>query len=330
MRHMRFFSVLLVVAVAGLFASAQWTPAIAWEPSEAIDFIAPSNPGGGWDTICRTSARVLQKTGLITQPIYVSNMPGGSGSVGIAYVVNKRKSDAHLLVAASNSVTFSMAIKRALYTYDDVTPLAQVASEYGVYMVRADSRFKTMDDLVKELKDDPGSVTFSGGSAPGALNHIQVAVLGRAIGVDPLKLSYVPFQGGGEALAALLGGHVDVAAIYISPAAGQLEAGKVRVLGVLSEKRLKGFPDLPTAAEQGINLIFPIWRGLYMAPGVQKEAVNFWAKTIKKMVETPEWDKARKKIGWEPVVKFGDDFDTYVKDELRRYKTLLKELGFLK
>jgi putative tricarboxylic transport membrane protein len=122
----------------------------------------------------------------------------------------------------------------------------------------------------------------------------------------------------------------DVAPLDVSEVAGQLEAGKVRVLAVLSEKRLKDFPNLPTAVEQGVDVTFTVWRGLYMAPGVPKEAVNFWAKTIKKMVETPEWDKERKKIGWEPVVRFGDDFDTYVKGELVRYKTLLKELGFLK
>ena len=328
MKRITFFSVLLI-AVGGLLA-LQWAPAGAWEPSEGIEFIAPANPGGGWDTICRTSARVLQKTGLITKPIYVSNMPGGSGSVAIAYVVKKRKGDSHLLVAASNSVTFSMAIKRALYTYDDVTPLAQVASEYGGYMVRADSRFKNLGDLVAALKADPKSVTFGGGSAPGSMDHIKVALLGKALGKDPLKIVYVPFQGGGEAMASLLGGHTDVAPLDVSEVAGQLEAGKVRVLAVLSEKRLKDFPNLPTAVEQGVDVTFTVWRGLYMAPGVPKEAVNFWAKTIKKMVATPEWDKERKKIGWEPVVKFGDDFDTYVKDELRRYKTLLKELGFLK
>jgi len=328
MKRITFFSVLLI-AVGGLLA-LQWAPAGAWEPSEGIEFIAPANPGGGWDTICRTSARVLQKTGLITKPIYVSNMPGGSGSVAIAYVVKKRKGDSHLLVAASNSVTFSMAIKRALYTYDDVTPLAQVASEYGGYMVRADSRFKNLGDLVAALKADPKSVTFGGGSAPGSLDHIKVALLGKALGKDPLKIVYVPFQGGGEAMASLLGGHTDVAPLDVSEVAGQLEAGKVRVLAVLSEKRLKDFPNLPTAVEQGVDVTFTVWRGLYMAPGVPKEAVNFWAKTIKKMVATPEWDKERKKIGWEPVVKFGNDFDIYVKAELNRYKTLLKELGFLK
>lgn len=324
------FMLFLISAISLITMPGNFGWAETWEPTEAIEFIAPANPGGGWDTICRTSARVLQKTGAITKPIYVANMPGGSGSVAIAYVVQKRKADAHLLVAASNSVTFSMAIKRALYTYDDVTPLAQIASEYGAYVVRADSPFKTLGDLVAALKADPKSVTFSGGSAPGSMDHIKVALLGKAIGKNPLELVYVPFQGGGEALASLLGGHTAVASLDVSEVAGQLEAGKVRILAVQSENRLSGFPDLPTAREQGIDVVFPVWRGLYMAPGAPQPAVDFWTKTIKNMVASPEWDQERQKLGWEPVVRFGGDFETYVKKELTGYQSLLKQLGFLK
>jgi putative tricarboxylic transport membrane protein len=329
MRRIALLSV-LVVALAGFLVAIQGSPAVAWEPKEAIEFIAPANPGGGWDTICRTSARVFKKTGLVTEAAYVANMPGGSGSVAIAYVVEKRKGDNNLLVAASNSLTFSMAIKRTPYTYDDVTPLAQVASEFGGYVVRTDSKFKTLADLVKALKADRKSVTFAGGSAPGSLDHIKVALLAKEIGIDPLEVIYVPYQGGGEALASLLGGHVDVGSLDVSEVAGQLEAGKVRVLAVQSESRLKGFPNLPTAREQGVDVVFTVWRGLYMAPGVSKSAKKFWVETIKKMVATPEWNAEREKLGWEPVVKFGDDFEKYVKDEHQRYKSLLKELGFLK
>ncbi|CAB1080674.1 Tripartite tricarboxylate transporter TctC family [Olavius algarvensis Delta 1 endosymbiont] len=330
MRIRSYFTFLLVLTSALIIFPAQWERALAWEPDEAIEFIAPANPGGGWDTICRISARVLQKTGAITKPIYVANMPGGSGSVAIAYVVEKRKGDDHLLIAASNSVTFSMAIKRALYTYKEVTPLAQIASEYGAYVVRADSPYKTLDDLVAGLKADPKSVSFSGGSAPGSMDHIKVALLGKAIGKNPLELVYVPFQGGGEALASLLGGHTAVASLDVSEVAGQLEAGKVRILAVLSEDRLSGFPELPTAREQGIDVVFPVWRGLYMAPDVPKAAVEFWTKTIRDMVASPEWNQERQKLGWEPVVRFGEEFSQYVNQELAGYQTLLKQLGFLK
>jgi putative tricarboxylic transport membrane protein len=186
-------------------------------------------------------------------------MPGGSGSVAIAHVVEKRKGDTNLIVAASNSLTFSMAI-----------------------------------------------------------------------GVVPTDMVYVPFQGGGEAITALLGGHVDVAALDISEIAGQLEAGKVRMLGVMSEKRLKGFPNLPTLTEQGVDLVFPVWRGVYMAPDVPADAVAYWTDIFQKMLASDEWVTEAQKLGWEPVTRIGDDFVAYVNDEDARYEDLLKELGFAK
>jgi putative tricarboxylic transport membrane protein len=317
-----------VLAVAWFVGLGSISPAYAWEPKGSVEFIAPANPGGGWDTICRTSARTLEKTKLMTLPAFVTNMPGGSGAVAIANVVEKRKGDANLLVAGSNALTFSMAIKRTAYTYKDVIPLAQVATEYGGYVVTADSKFKTLADLVAALKADPSSVSFSGGSAPGGLDHIKAALLAKAIGVDPLKIVYVPFQGGGEAMTALLGGHVTAASLDMSETAGQLEAGKVRMLAVMAEKRLTHFPDLPTATEQGVDVVFPVWRGLYLAPGVPAEAVSYWTTTIEKMATSPEWAEEARKLGWEPVARVGADFDAYVKGEHERYVTLLKELGF--
>jgi putative tricarboxylic transport membrane protein len=311
-----------------LSASAA-TPAAAFEPERA-ECIAPANPGGGWDTICRTTAAVLQKTGALKTTLYVTNQPGGSGAVAIASVITRRKGDPGLLVAASNSLTFTMAMGRTPHTYDDVVPLGQIAAEYGGFFVRADSRFKTLGDLVNALKANPGAASFAGGSAPGSLDHIKLALLGKAIGIDPTKMVYVPFQGGGEAMTALLGGHTDAATIDLAEASAQLEAGKIRCLALMSDKRSTRFKDVPTATEQGVKLTFPIWRGLYMAPGAPPDAVKFWSDALQKMVSTPEWNAEREKLAWEPTVRFGDEFKQFVKEERTRYQALLKELGFLK
>jgi putative tricarboxylic transport membrane protein len=319
---------LLAAAVAALVA-ASGARAAAWEPEKA-ECIAPANPGGGWDTICRVSSAVLQKTGALKTSMYVTNQPGGSGAVAIASVIAKRKGDPGLLVAASNSLTFTMAMGRTPHSYQDVVPLAQVAAEYGGFFVRADSKYKTLGDLVAALKANPAAATFAGGSAPGSLDHIKLALLAKAIGVDPTKVPYVPFQGGGEAMTALLGGHTDAATLDVAEAAPQLEAGKIRCLGLLSDKRSTKFKDVPTTAEQGVKVTFPIWRGLYMAPGAPPQAVKFWSDAVKKMVSTPEWNAEREKLGWEPATRFGDEFRQFVKDEHVRYQTLLKELGFLK
>jgi len=323
--------------LAALIGLAITLVVLAHHPSEAAfelkgqtECIAPSNPGGGWDAICRTTSAVLQKTGMIKSPMYVTNMPGGSGAVAIANVITKRKADTNLIVAASNALTFTMSMGRTPHTYKDVIPLGQVGAELGGFFVRADSKLKNLGDLVAALKADPKSVNFAGGSAPGSLDHIKAALLAKAIGVDATKVVYVPFQGGGEALTSLLGGHTNVAALDLSEAAGQLEAGKIRALAILSEKRSTKFKDIPTTYDGGVKATLPVWRGLYMAPGTPKEAVDFWSDTIQKMVARPEWNAEREKLGWEPTYKFGDDFTKFVNDDYTLMRDLLKELGFLK
>lgn len=314
----------------GAAALALAAPASAGFTPERPECIAPANPGGGWDTICRSSANVLQKTGALRSTMYVTNMPGGSGAVAIANVVAKRKGDGSVLVAASNSLTFTMAAGRTPHTYGDVVPLAQIAAEYGGFFVRADSKYKSLADLVSALKANPASISFAGGSAPGSLDHIKTAVFAKAVGVDPTKLVYVPFQGGGEAMTALLGGHTDAATLDLAEASAQLEAGKIRCLALISDKRSTKFKDLPTTFEQGVKVTFPIWRGIYMAPGAPAEAVQFWTETVKKMLASPEWSAEREKLGWEAAARFGDDFKQFVRDEHARYQALLKELGFLR
>lgn len=322
----------LVARRAALAAAALAlaTPASAAFAPERPECIAPSNPGGGWDAICRNSANVFQKTGALKSTMYVTNMPGGSGAVAIANVITKRKGDNDLLVAASNSLTFTMAAGRTPHSYADVTPLAQIAAEYGGFFVKADSKYKNLGDLVAALKANPASVSFAGGSAPGSMDHIKVALLAKAVGVDPTKIVYVPFQGGGEAITALLGGHTDAATIDLAEASAQLEAGKVRCLALLSDKRSTKYKDLPTTVEQGVKATFNTWRGIYMAPGVSAEAAQFWTEALKKMVASPEWNHEREKLGWEPTTRFGDEFKGFVKEEHERYKALLKELGFAK
>jgi len=321
---------LVLVVTMGLVLSALTPASAAWEPKGQLECIAPANPGGGWDAICRTTAAVLQKAGITKETMYVTNMPGGSGAVAIANVVAKRKGDTNVLVAASNSLTFTIAMKRTPHSYRDVTPLAQVGAEMGGFFVKPDSKYKSLADVVKALKADPKSVTFAGGSAPGSMDHIKVALLAKAVGVEPTKVVYVPFQGGGEALTSLLGGHTEVGTLDVSEAAGQLEAGKIRGLALLSETRSGKFKDIPTTFEQGVKVTFPIWRGLYMAPGVPSEAVQFWAGAIQKMVTTADWNAARERLGWEATYKYGAEFAKFVNDEDVSYQTLLKELGFLK
>jgi putative tricarboxylic transport membrane protein len=318
------------LCVGGVIAAAAVVPATAWEPKGQGECIAPSNPGGGWDMTCRSTSAILQKTGMFKESIYVTNMPGGSGAVAIANVITKRKGEPNLIVAASNALTFTVALGRTPHTYKDIIPIAQIGAEIGGFFVKDDSKYKTVTDIANAMKADIKSVSFSGGSAPGGQDHMKVAMFAKAIGVDPTKVVYVPFQGGGEALTSVLGGHTQVGALDISEAAGQLEAGKIRGVGVLSDKRSTKFPNIPTFTEQGVKVNYTVWRGFYMAPGTPADAVTWWTDTLKKMVATPEWKAEAAKVGMEPITMFGDDFAKFVNKDADESRALLKELGFVK
>ena len=321
----------LCVLAAAILATAAAGPAAAGFPEKAIEIIAPANPGGGWDLTSRSTAKVLTEEKLVTQPITVTNMPGGSGAVAIAHVMTKRKGDGHLLIAASPALTFTMALKRTPHTYNDVTPVAAIATDYGTVVIRKDSPFKTLKELLEAYRKNPADVSIAGGSAPGGQDHVKFAKVIKAAGMDPIKVKYVPHQGGGEAMASLLGGHTVAASPDVSEIVGQVEAGEVRVLAVLSEKRLGGsLKDIPTAIEQGVNATYVLWRGFYAAPGISKEAADFWVTTLGKMVKTEAWRKTLQANNWFEYFVGGAEYARFLAQDLEAGEALLKELGFLK
>ncbi|MFB3816640.1 MAG: Bug family tripartite tricarboxylate transporter substrate binding protein [Candidatus Methylomirabilales bacterium] len=330
----------------GVLVAAMWIAAAAvtgaaeaaWQPEKTIEFIAPSGPGGGWDRTARGAQKVLTDEKLVSQPIVVNNVAGGSGAVALGQVMSKRKGDAHLLLAMSPALTFTLALGRAKdpatgknLTYRDVTPIAAVATDYGAIVVKKDSPFKSLKDLLDAYKSNPASVSVAGGSAVGSQDHIKFAKLVKAAGMDATKVKYVPFQGGGEAMAALLGGHTAAAAPDISEIAGQIEAGQIRVLAVLSDGRLTGpFKDIPTAKEQGVNMNYILWRGFYAPPGLAKEQADYWRDTLGKMVKTASWKKLAADSGWFEFFRTGDEFAKFLDDDLESAAALLKELGLVK
>lgn len=310
----------------------------AWQPDKPIELIAPSGPGGGWDRTARGAQKVLTEEKLVPQPIVVNNVAGGSGAVAISQVMAKRKGDAHLLLAMSPALTFTLALGRAKdpatgknLTFRDITPIAAVATDYGAIVVRKDSPYKGLKDLLEAYKANPAAVSVAGGSAVGSQDHVKFAKVVKAAGLDATKVKYVPFQGGGEALASLLGGHTVAAAPDISEIAGQVEAGQIRILAVLSDRRLGGvFKDSPTAKEQGVNTNYILWRGFYAAPGLTKEQADYWRETLGKMVKTASWKKLAADSGWFELFTAGEEFSKFLDEDLTFASTLLKELGLVK
>lgn len=318
--------------LASLFLLAGLSsPALAFQP-ENPECIAPAGPGGGWDFICRTTAKNLFDLGLLDHAMQVSNMSGGGGGVAFAHVTKERNKDNDLIVAASTSTSARLAqgiFKGA--TADDVHWLATFGAEYGVLAVKKDSKYKNLKDLMDEIVANPRSVGIAGGSSVGGFDHIKPMLVARKAGLkDVRQLKYVAYAGGGEAMTGLLSGAVQVMSGDFSELRGFYESGDIRIVAILAPKRLKGFPDIPTAKEQGYDVIGANWRGLYMPKGSSAEAQEFWKNAIQKMTESEAFQKDLEAKAIEPFNNFGADMNKFVTESIKDIAELSREIGILK
>lgn len=297
--------------------------------SEATECIAPAKPGGGYDLTCRLAANGLEKTGMIDKPMAVSYMPGGIGAVAYNHVNGVRDDDPNLIVAASTGAAVNLALgKFGQYDADDVRWLGALGVDYGAIVVNADAPWQSLDELMEDLKANPGDIAFGAGGTVGSQDWMKAALTAKAADLSPRKLKYVSFEGGGEALAALLGDHIQVFTGDLSELKSQLESGKIRVLASLSEERMGGpYADIPTAAEQGYDVQWPIWRGYYMGPNVSDEAYQTWVQRMKELSESQKFAELRKDRGLFPMSRFGPEFNDYVLDQVDQFESLAKEVG---
>lgn len=321
-----------VVAALAVFAALGSGWAAPAYPSKALDFIAPAGAGGGWDLTARMTARALGEEKLVTVPIAVTNMPGGSGAVAIAHMVTRRKGDTHVLAIMGSALTGTLARKVVPYTYKDVTPIAIVTGDYNVIAVRRDSTFNNLRTLLDVFRRDPGGITVAGGSAPGSLDHLAFASLAKQQGIDATRVRYVPFGDGASALASVLGGQTTVLSTSLSEALPNIESGTIRVLALLAPERIASgaLRNAPTAREQGVDFIFLNWRGYYMPPEMPADVVRFWEATIDKMLKSRAWAKILDETKWTPFVLMGDRMRKFLDDDLNATQRLLTDLGFLK
>jgi putative tricarboxylic transport membrane protein len=277
------------------------------------------------------TARALGEERLVTVPIAVTNMPGGSGAVGITHMVTRRKGDTHVLAAMGSSLTATLARKAVPYTYKDVTPVIAMTGDYNLVAVRKDAAFNNMRTLLEVFRRDPGAITVAGGSAPGSLDHLSFALLGKQLNVDVTKVRYVPFNDGATALASVLGGQTTVLSTSVSEAIGAIESGQIRVLAVFSPDRLGGpLGNVPTAKEQGVDYTYVNWRGFYMPPDVPADVVKFWEETLLRMLKTKSWDKILGETRWIPFVLSGDRLRKFLEDDYTSTQRALTELGFIR
>ncbi len=300
-------------------------------PAKAVEFIAPANPGGGWDLTCRSSAKVLQEAKIISVPITVVNKPGGFGAVVWNDIVRNQRKNDHMLVAFSSVLTTQLALKNIKGTYKDIAPIASLFVDYGVIAVKKGSPHKTLKDLLTAMKQNPAQVSTAGSSPPGALDHIKLCLMAQSFGIAPKDIRYVAFQGGADALASLLGGHVAAFVGDAGEIAAHSEAGTVVPLATLSPQRLHGiYKNTPTAKEEGVDVISGNWRGFYMAPDVPKSTISFWEEALAKMVKEPGWKAVLDQNAWIDLYQKGDKLNGMLTKELADYEKILKDLGMVK
>jgi putative tricarboxylic transport membrane protein len=299
-------------------------------PARPLEIVAPANPGGGWDALARTINRALEVEKLYPQPMAVLNKPGGGGAVGLAYIFQK-KGDDYEMVVYSPPLIINTLNKTFTQNYKELTPLAKLITDYQVFIVKADSPYKTFNDLVAALKKNPGAVKFAGGSSPGSMDHLAFCKVAKVVGVSPKDLVYVAFSGGGEALTTLLGGNVAFVSSGVGEVLAQIQAGTVRALAITSAERRGGpLKDVPTLKELKINATYEVWRGAFGPPGMSKDAQAWWAKALKTMVGTKTWKESLEKLQWVDAYAPAAEFAKFLAAEEKSYRDLMTDLGFAK
>ena len=291
--------------------------------------IAPAAPGGGFDLTCRLTSQKLNELGIVEPSIRTTNMPGGIGAVAYNAIQAQRRKDPNVIVAVSTGSWVNLAQgKFGRFSENDVRWLGAVGADYGVLALRKDSRFKTMEDFVAALKADPASVAIGAGGTVGSQDWMKPALVAKAAGADPKKMRYLSYEGGGEALAALLGGTIEALPGDASEMLGQLEAGEIRVLATFSAERLPGaYAGVPTAKEAGYDVEWPIVRGFYAPPEITEEQYAYWTKALSALNANPEWQKARTEQGLFEYDLVGPEFDAFAKKRTQDFRALAAEVG---
>jgi putative tricarboxylic transport membrane protein len=305
--------------------------AMSVSSASATECIAPANPGGGWDFTCRQIGNILYEIKAVDAPVRVTNMAGGGGGVAFAHVASERSTDADLIVAASSATTTRLAQNAfAGLTADMVRFVGAIGADPGVIVVAKDSPLKNLSDMVEAIKADPGSVAFAGGSAVGGFDHMKPLQVMKAAGFNDItKIKYIGVDGGADAITQTIGGFTQAMTGDMSEIVGFIRSGDVRALAVLTEERVPGFEDIPTAREQGFDVVAVNWRGLYVPKDISDADFNMWAERLQKVADSDQWKAAMTENGLAPFTKVGGDFQSWVDGVIADTVVLSKEIGVI-
>ncbi|MBW6505455.1 MAG: tripartite tricarboxylate transporter substrate binding protein [Rhodobacteraceae bacterium] len=297
----------------------------------ATECIAPADAGGGWDFTCRQIGKLLYDLKLVPNPVQVTNMAGAGGGLAYANVVNERNTDADLIIAASSATTTRLA--QNAYggaTADQVRWVGTIGGDPGVIVVAKDSPYQTLSDLVEAIKADPSKITFAGGSAAGGFDHLKPLQIMKAAGfTDAKAVKYIGMNGGAEAITQTIGGFTQAMTGDISEITGFIKSGDVRALAILTPERVAGFEDIPTAKEQGYDVVVVNWRGLYVPKGISDDAFNGWATRLQAVADSAEWQAVMEANGLAPFTLVGAEFQGWIDGVVADTTALSREIGVI-
>ena len=319
MRRTAFLKSMAVLAASGALPLSALAAA-------NIKMMIPANPGGGWDTTGRALGKAMTESGAASTVTF-DNKGGAAGALGLAQFVNGAKGDANAMMVMGAVMLGGIITGKPPVDLSQATPIARLTSEYNVFVLPASSPFKSMAEVIAQLKKDPGSVKWGGGSR-GSTEHIAAAMIAREVGVDPSKINYVAFRGGGEATAAILGGNVTIGGSGYSEFAEYINTGKMKALAVTSDARLKGV-NVPTLKEQGVNVVIGNWRGVYGGPGITAAQRAELTDMVVKATKARSWIEASEKNNWTAAVLTGPAFDKFVDDDFASLRATMVKSGMI-
>ncbi|WP_369374588.1 Bug family tripartite tricarboxylate transporter substrate binding protein [Promicromonospora sp. Populi] len=321
---------LAATLAAALVAVAAGCGVTRGDDSADLDMWIPNSPGGGYDQTGRAAVGVLDRDNITGGDIQVTNILGAGGSVAMSRLMGEAGNEQLMMTLGLGVVgsTYSFGVDARPH---DATPLAQLIEEQEGVLVPADSPFQTIDDLVAAWQEDPGSVVVGGGSSPGGPDHLFPMQLAETVGVEPVDVRYVSYDGGGPLTSALLGNKIQVGFSGLAEFEGQIAAGELRVLAVSGEERVTGdaLADVPTLTESGIDLVFTNWRGVVAPPGISEERRGELIEYLTEMHDSPEWEQALADNGWTDAFITGDDFEQFLREQDERVSATLRELNLL-
>ena len=318
----------LIAAATATFAVSGIAHAEGHQKMESVHFLIPGGAGGGWDGTARGTGEALVNSGLVGTATY-ENMSGGGGGVAIGNLIENAASSHDTLMVNSTPIVIRALTGEISQSFRDLTLVAGTVGDYAALVVNADSPIESMEDALAEYREDPNAFAIGGGSVPGGMDHLVAAIVMQAAGEDPTAFNYIGYDAGGEAMAGLLSGEIDALSTGFSEAVALAEQGEVRILGVTAPERVPAFDEAPTFAEQGIDAQFVNWRGFFAAPGLPEEKLVAYQEMLAEMMETPEWEEVRSRMGLVNIFRPGDEFREFLESQEKQIGDLMRDLGFL-